>query len=131
MAFVMKFIFKLLNILIYPINFLLSVIFKKKFSGKIIMVIGNHASGGTLIYQILSSNYKLNYMNNLSAKFYKNLFLAQLLNIFLYKINKNYLSNLKSKNEIHNSEKNVRKEKFQKLKRRTGNWPLYIFKPAK
>lgn len=96
----MKFIFKILNILIYPINFLLSILFKKKFSGKIIMVIGNHASGGTLIYQILSSNYKLNYMNNLSAKFYKNLFLAQILNIFLYKINKNYLSNLKSKNGI-------------------------------
>ena len=95
----MKLYYKILNYLIYPFNFLLKACFLK-FNGPIIMIIGNHASGGTLLYQIFISAYKVNYINNVSAKLFKNLFLSQILNILFSFINKNFISNLKSINGI-------------------------------
>ena len=96
----MKQLYYLLNILVFPINLFFKIIFQKKYQKPIIMVIGNHASGGTLIYQILSSCYKLNYINNISGKFYKNFFIIQIINILTDALFKNYTSNLKSINGI-------------------------------
>ena len=96
----MKFLYQVLNIVLYPLNFLLKAIFSKKFNGTVIIIIGNHASGGTLLYQILVSVYKVNYLSNVSAKLYKNLFLSQIVNILLGFFKKNFVSSLKSSNGI-------------------------------
>jgi hypothetical protein len=96
----MNLYYKILNYVTYPFNFLLKALFFKKFDGPLIMIIGNHASGGTLLYQIFVSLYKVNYLNNVSAKLFKNLFLSQILNILFSFIKKNFISNLKSTNGI-------------------------------
>ena len=44
----MKLYYKILNYLIYPFNFLLKAFFSREFNGPLIMIVGNHASGGTL-----------------------------------------------------------------------------------
>ena len=52
------------------------------------------------LYQIFISVYKVNYVNNVSAKLFKNLFLSQIFNILFSFIKKNFISNLKSINGI-------------------------------
>lgn len=96
----MKFFYQILNLILYPLNLLLKGIFVKKFNGTLVMIIGNHASGGTVLYQILVSVYKVNYIDNISAKLYKNLFLSQIVSILLGYFKKNFVSNLKSSNGI-------------------------------
>ena len=86
----MKLYYKILNNLIYPFNFLLKAFFLKEFNGPLIMIVGNHASGGTLLYQIFISVYKVNYVNNVSAKLFKNLFLSQIFNILFSFIKKKF-----------------------------------------
>jgi len=58
--------------------------FCKKKRGYILLIIGNYASSTTLWFQILSTIFKVNYINNVSAKFFKCILIGQLINKVLY-----------------------------------------------
>ena len=89
----------IINLLLYPIEiiikFYLLLFFKKKLNF-VILVIGNYASSTTLWLQILITLFKINYINNISSKFYKCILIGQLINkllrLFNFKVNSTFYS---------------------------------------
>ena len=91
-------IYFFLNIVLYPLEILLEPFYKKNVNKncKIIVIFGNYASSTTLIMQILVTNVKVNYINNVSSKFFLCPALGQFLNkliFLLFKPKSNYYSN--------------------------------------
>ncbi len=72
------------------------LLFLKKRDRFIILVIGNYASSTTLWLQILTTLFKLNYINNISSKFFKCILFGQVvnkvLNLINIKLNSNFYS---------------------------------------
>ena len=88
-----------LNILIYPIEIIIKfylLLFSKKKPNFVILVIGNYASSTTLWLQILITLFKINYINNISSKFYICILFGQLVNkllrLFNFKVNSTFYS---------------------------------------
>lgn len=84
--------------MLYPLEILLSPLYKKKIdkTNKIIVIFGNYASSTTLIMQIIVTNTKVNYINNISSKLFLCPCLGQFINkiiFFLFKPVSNYYSN--------------------------------------
>ena len=95
----MKKIFYILNLILIPLNsliFYICVFFKSKNENTVLIVSGNHASGTTLLYQIIASLYNCNFINNLSGKFFNNLTIVSFLNYFTAKFFSKYISNFNS-----------------------------------
>ena len=89
----------IINLLLYPIEIIIKfylLLFSKKKPNFIILVIGNYASSTTLWLQILITLFKINYINNISSKFYKCILIGQLINkllrLFNLKVNSNFYS---------------------------------------
>lgn len=89
----------IINLLLYPIEIIIKfylLLFSKKKLNFIILVIGNYASSTTLWLQILITLFKINYINNISSKFYKCILIGQLINnllrLFNFKVNSNFYS---------------------------------------
>ncbi len=87
------------NLLLYPIEIIIKfylLLFSKKKPNLIILVIGNYASSTTLWLQILITLFKINYINNISSKFYKCILIGQLINkllrLFNLRVNSNFYS---------------------------------------
>ena len=85
--------------LLYPIEIIIKfflLLFSKKKNNFIILVIGNYASSTTLWLQILITLFKINYINNISSKFYKCILIGQLINKLLrlsnFRVNSNFYS---------------------------------------
>ena len=88
----------IINLLLYPIEIIIKfylLLFSKKLNF-VILVIGNYASSTTLWLQILITLFKINYINNISSKFYKCILIGQLINkllrLFNFKVNSNFYS---------------------------------------
>lgn len=94
----MKFFFFIINFLIYPIHIILKLFIKINTNKKNIMILGNHASGGTLIYQLIVSKYETNYVNNISGKFFLSTTFVSIVNYLLKKKISKFTSNFVSKN---------------------------------
>ena len=89
----------IINLLLYPIEIIIKfylLLFSKKKLNFVILVIGNYASSTTLWLQILITLFKINYINNISSKFYKCILIGQLINkllrLFNFKVNSNFYS---------------------------------------
>ena len=92
----MKTLITFFNFIIIPIDITLKLITKKrKNNRKIILVFGNYASSTTLFFQLISTIAKVNYINNITSKFYMTIyvgqFISKLLNRF-FKFKSNFYS---------------------------------------
>lgn len=78
-----------LNLLLYPIEIIIKfylLLLPKKKNNYVLLIIGNYASSTTLWLQILATFFKVNYINNISSKFYKCILVGQLINKILRKL---------------------------------------------
>lgn len=91
------------NLLLYPIEIIIKfylLLFSREKNTFIILVIGNYASSTTLWLQIISTLFKVNYINNTSSKLFKCILIGQLLNKIFRKFKLKNKSNFYSEDGV-------------------------------
>ena len=91
------------NLLLYPIEIIIKfylLLFSREKNTFIILVIGNYASSTTLWLQIISTIFKVNYINNVSSKFFKCILIGQVLNKIFRKLKLKNQSNFFSEDGV-------------------------------
>ncbi len=93
----MKTLIIFLNLIILPIEIILKNILPiRENNRKVIFLFGNYASSTTLFFQLISSISNVNYINNVTSKFFITIYFGQLVSKFLssfFTFKSNFYSN--------------------------------------